>query len=119
MVLTVGGSVLKVSKVTGTGGVFGTVLKNGGGSGRLVVVLYVGGSVLVVGCTFSNVLTVAGEVRKTGRVGAGRWVVVVDVVVEVIQVDGILDEKLSCIGFTAFCSSNQASKFLVYSPLGS
>ena len=108
VVLIVGGSVRNISKLTGIGGsgagVFGTVLKVGGGSGRLVVVLNVGGSVLIVtgsrnvtGRTFSNnVLTVAGEVRSVGRVDACRWVVVVDVVVDVIQVDGILEEKLSC-----------------------
>lgn len=68
------------------------------------------------------VLKVGGKVLSVGRVEVARSVVgfALD---DVIHVDGILDVKRSCgiggRGLTAFCSSNQFSKFRVYSPVAS
>lgn len=97
IVLTVVGIVLKVVGMVLT--VVGTVLK-------VVGLVLVGGKVLRVGREVDRSGTALTE---TGPA--------VDVV---IQVDGIRDVSNDGeIGLTAFCSSNQASKFFVYSPVGS
>lgn len=97
-VLTVVGMVLKV---------VGMVLKVVGMVRKVV------GMVLIDG---GKVLRVGREVDRSGTVLAETGPAVDDV----IQVDGIRDvSKFGEIGLTAFCSSNQASKFFVYSPVGS